>query len=49
MMLHCAELRFTNDKGAEICVKAPPDGDFAAFMAEKGLCCNCPGQTGALS
>ncbi|NVN92068.1 MAG: RluA family pseudouridine synthase [Desulfuromonadales bacterium] len=37
MMLHCASLLFTNDRGAEMCVRAAPDGVFAEFMKEKGL------------
>lgn len=37
MMLHCAELLFKNERGAEICVKAPLDDAFEAFMREKGI------------
>ena len=37
MMLHCASLVFENDKGLGICVEAPLDEAFAAFMREKGL------------
>lgn len=37
MMLHCAELAFTNDKGMLIRVQAPPDEAFEAFMKEKEL------------
>jgi RluA family pseudouridine synthase len=37
MMLHCAELAFKNERGAEIRIEAPPDGVFEAFMQEAGL------------
>jgi RluA family pseudouridine synthase len=37
MMLHCASLVFENDKGLEICVKAPLDMEFAAFIRDKNL------------
>jgi 23S rRNA pseudouridine1911/1915/1917 synthase len=37
MMLHCASLVLENDKGSEICVKAPLDGVFAAFMSDKDI------------
>ncbi|MBI2354505.1 MAG: RluA family pseudouridine synthase [Deltaproteobacteria bacterium] len=37
MMLHCAELAFTSDRGVDIRVMAPPDGAFAAFMRETGI------------
>lgn len=32
MMLHCAELSFQNERRVEICVKAPLDDMFAAFV-----------------
>ncbi len=37
MMLHCWSLAFTNERDAVICVQAPPDGAFEAFMGEKGM------------
>ena len=37
MMLHCGALTFKNEQGEEICVRAPLDGAFEAFMGEKGL------------
>ena len=37
MMLHCADLSFKDEHGAEICVKATLDGAFDALMREKGL------------
>ena len=37
MMLHCADLSFKDERGAEICVKAPVDGAFDALMREKAL------------
>lgn len=37
MMLHCASLAFANESAIELCVQAPPDGEFAEFMKERGL------------
>ncbi len=37
MMLHCADLSFKDERGAEIRVKAPLDGAFDALTREKGL------------
>ena len=37
MMLHCAELSFKNERGEDICVKAPLDGAFEACMREKTI------------
>jgi len=37
MMLHCASLALDNDKGTRICVKAPLDEAFAAFMRVRGV------------
>lgn len=37
MMLHCAQLSFKNQRGAEISITAPLDGSFEACVREKGL------------
>lgn len=37
MMLHCASLAFRNEKGAEICLDAPLDDAFEAFMGKVGV------------
>ena len=37
MMLHCWSLAFKNEKGVEICVRAPLDGAFEAYLRERGL------------
>jgi 23S rRNA pseudouridine1911/1915/1917 synthase len=37
MMLHCASLRFRDDRGTEISITAPLDGSFEGLMGEKGL------------
>lgn len=37
MMLHCASLRFRDDRGTEISITAPPDDPFAGLMGENGL------------
>lgn len=37
MMLHCAELAFKNELGAEIRIIARPDPAFESFMREKGI------------
>jgi RluA family pseudouridine synthase len=37
MMLHCAELSFTNQQGKPISVYAPMDEAFDRFMQEKGV------------
>jgi 23S rRNA-/tRNA-specific pseudouridylate synthase len=37
MMLHCASLLFTDERGVEICVKAPLDSAFEGLMTSRGL------------
>ena len=37
MMLHCASLMFRDDRGTEISITAPLDGDFEGLMRENGL------------
>jgi hypothetical protein len=37
MMLHCASLGFRNEKGVEICLNAPLDESFEAFMVKEGV------------
>lgn len=37
MMLHCRALAFKNERGSEICVRAPLDRVFETLMREKGL------------
>jgi RluA family pseudouridine synthase len=37
MMLHCASLQFKDERGVEICVKAPLDSAFEGLLHAKGL------------